>query len=330
MAALGEQNICGNHGLKLAINSHVAYARHRPLHTLFESLLDTGFTRFEDVLVLLGGSASNTEPQLLNLTTLLPHLGYERQVTVIETTANAVDYHGLSLLYRHRGHPRVAAAHYLFIHDTVVFDRASFVRRFESFRLPRSPYVFTTWPLPNSNVVVIGANVINVYGHNFDGNVSKRDAFFNEFGYPLLRPEKPPVQPLIHFGLVVKVGPRIVNGTADVYGTGAPRIRFWYPAFGLYKFSLRSDAAGDILHGTTKPLFGGRRWFPPKDATLARVRFGQRPGCWLRCHDEPLRVAGSPNPLILPVCTSTSLSTNRQPATPPTKLQPHQRDWIPK
>lgn len=113
---------------------------------------------------------------------------------------------------------------------------------------------------------------------NFDVNVTKADAFFCEFGYPMPRGggEALPMQPLTFYGYVVKMGPRLVNGTADIYETGHPRIRFYYPAFGVHKYSLRSDAAGDILNGHKSTLFGGRRWFPPKDARVTEGRMSNR------------------------------------------------------
>jgi hypothetical protein len=125
--------------------------------------------------------------------------------------------------------------------------------------------------------------------------------------YPMARGEGlPPMQPLIHFGYVVKMGPRIVNGSVDIYKTGSPRIRFFYPSLGVYKYSSRSDHAGDILHGRPSLLFGGRRWFPPKDAKLAAVRFVERPVCWTRaCDEKAVLLPGSPHPLMLPVCRWT-------------------------
>lgn len=189
------------------------------------------------------------------------------------------------------------------MHDTVTFA-SDFEERFAAFRLPASPMLFTTWPLPNSNVVAFGSHLLNRIGSNFDGNITKTDAFPCEFGYPLLREGRKPVLPLTHFGIVVKMGPRLVNGSTDIYGTGFRRIRFWYPAFGVYKYSLRSDAAGDILHGATTALHhGGRRWFPPAGAVLETVRLGGRPFCWERfCKERLVTLPGSPHPLSLPWC----------------------------
>lgn len=175
--------------------------------------------------------------------------------------------------------------------------------REQSFRLPASPLLFTTWPLPNSNTVAFGAGVVHRFGHNFDGDLpSKTAAFPMEFGYAFERPAGA-VLPLISFGFVVKIGPRVPQGRSDVYKTGIERLRFFYPSFGLYKHSMRSDAAGDIL-GQRKTLFaGGRRYYPPTNASkLATVRFANPPPCWDRCQQRALWL-GSKSPLMVPACT---------------------------
>ena len=153
--------------------------------------------------------------------------------------------------------------------------------------------------------VADGAGVVQRFGHNFDANLTKAAAFPMEFGYPFEREGAPAVQPLISFGFVVKVGPRIPRGSSDLYATGSPRLRFFYPAFGVYKHSMRSDAAGDIT-GQRKTLFqGGRRYYPPgNDSKLARVYFASRPPCWdSKCRERTLPLGGNARPLQLPACT---------------------------
>ena len=292
---------CGRHVLKLCINSHVAY--HVPLRTLLLSLQVARFEHFSDVLVMLGGSTYDAAPQHVPLAELVPDLGNaSHQVVVVRTRSNAFDYHGLGLLHAYRMHPLVRADMYVYCHDTSTVDPSSFLERFESFRLPSSPLLFTTWPLPNSNTVAFGAGVVRAYGHNFDGNLSDKTAAFPmEFGYPFERPEGS-MRPLVSFGFVVKMGPRLPQGSSDVYKTGIPRLRFYYPAFGLSKHSMRSDSAGDIL-GKRHTLFaGGRRYFPPGNASkLATVKFASRPSCWARCRETALSLGGKV-PLLLPSC----------------------------
>ena len=99
---------CGNHVLKLCINSHVAY--HLPLRTLIRSLLNTTFDHYSDVLLLLGGNTDESPPISVKLSDVIPNLGgTDHEVVLVRTRSNAFDYHGLSLLYRYRTHPLVKA-----------------------------------------------------------------------------------------------------------------------------------------------------------------------------------------------------------------------------
>ena len=299
--------LCGKNVLKLCINSHVAY--HVPLQKLMVSLVAAQFDHFEDVLLMLGGSAEDESPRKVLLNEAVPGLddANSHELVVARTRANGFDYHGLSLLFEHRHNRLVTADVYLYLHDTTTVDPNTFLERFESFRLPRreaGPLLFTTWPLPNSNIVAFGAAVVYRYAHNFDGNLSKAAAFPMEFGYPYERPGAAAVLPLISFGFVVKVGPRIPQGSSDIYGTGSPRMRFFYPAFGVYKHSMRSDAAGDITAGKLTPLFRGKKYYPPTNASkLARVGYASRPRCWEdHCREVSLDLGGR-NALRLPACS---------------------------
>ena len=330
MAALARP--CGSHVLKLCINSHVAYSV--PLRTLFASLFRARFEHFPDTIVMLGGSANEATPLRVRLDELIPGSATNHSVVLVRTRANAFDYHGLSLLYRHRQHPLVMAETYLYVHDTVTVEEDTFVERFESFRLQRSPLLFTTWPLPNSNIVAFGVGVVHRFGTNFDGNLSKTAAFpmevgqratkqsrdrtpgpaaaratrgtraLAQFGFPFERAGHPSVQPLIAHGFVVKVGPRVPRGSSDVYGTGTPRLRFYYPAFGLFKHSMRSDTAGDIVGKKASLFHGGRRYYPPgNDSKLAKVLFASRPSCWdVGCRETVVSLGGRAT-LRLPACT---------------------------
>ena len=223
---------CGDHRLALVVNSHVHYGA--PVHVLLASLRLANFTKWRDLILVIGGSVRDESPAVMTAASALtrePSDGRDEVVT-IRMASNAIDYHGLAALYRYRSHPLVAAETYLYVHDTVSAG-PSFAQRFESFRLPRSPHIYTTWPLPNSNIAAFGAGVVHKYGANFDGNLSKADAFAAEFGYSVGTPASssssagPTMRPLVAFGVVVRVGPRLFNGTVDMYGTGLARRRFW-------------------------------------------------------------------------------------------------------
>ena len=296
-------NPCGRHVLKLVVNSHVNYTA--PLAALFASLRAIAFSSLDDVLVVQAGHAVDRPPQRERVAALTREAAERAEAVVsIRASANAIDYTGLAALYRHRVHPLVRAEMYVYVHDTVRFE-APFVGRFESFRLPSSARLFTTWPLPNSNICAFGAAVLHKFGSNFDGELSKAEAFPMEFGYVGGRAVGAAVRPLTAFGHVVRLGPRLPNGTADVYATGSARRRFYYPAFGLVKFSMESSRAGDVARGANAPLFGGARWLPHerlgRDAQPVRATFAPPPPCWANCASLRVEVPRS-RPLLLADC----------------------------
>ena len=129
-----------------------------------------------------------------------------------------------------------------------------------------------------------------------------------EFGYPFERPDGSAMHSLVSFGFVVKIGPRVPNGSSDVYGTGIPRQRFYYPALGVFKHSMLSNAAGDINLGKRVALFqGGRKYIPPhNDSKIAKVLFAARPSCWdMGCRERLVPLGPRERPLPVPACTPT-------------------------
>ena len=129
---------CGSHKLKLVINSYEPYTA--PRAKLFASLHRSGFWRFEDVIVVLGGSS-------VDAITWRP-LSEDRHpnppnVTVIQMVLNSFDLQGLSALHRYRRHPRVVSDTYVYLHDTCEVHERLFVPTFEGYRLPSSQLVYT-------------------------------------------------------------------------------------------------------------------------------------------------------------------------------------------
>ena len=319
MVCTTEAGPCGAHNLKLVINSHVAYRT--PLRSCLVSLRAVGFAAYSDTIIVQGGAGHEIPPLTVSPLVLtgddhhmLRHDDVNH-VIAIRVRSNAFDYHGLAALSHYRTHPLVAADTYVYIQDTTTAG-PFFVERFEAFRLRRSSKIFTSWPLPNSNIVAFGADVIHRYGHNFDGDLAKEDAFLCEFGYTLNRSgSRRTMRPLVapQHGVVVKLGPRLPNGSVDIYGTGVPRRRFWYPLFDLTKYSMPSSATGDI-QGTVRSLFGGRRWLPHErlgsHAAPARVLLGDRPACWSACRLEHVPIPHS-RPLALPLCVTNATITCR-------------------
>jgi hypothetical protein len=68
VASMASSSCSTNNRLKLAINSHVGYSR--PLKVLLASLHAVAFHRFEDVILVLGGSADNVAPTRESLSSL--------------------------------------------------------------------------------------------------------------------------------------------------------------------------------------------------------------------------------------------------------------------
>ena len=279
--------------LRLVVNSFVPYAE--PRRTLFASLHRSGFgARFADTIVVLGGSSKDSvhrEPLAEDSSSEPP------DITVIRTTLNSFDLHGLAALYRHLQHPHVHADTYFYVQDTCTVDEDRFVHHFEAFRLRPKQLIFTAWPLPASNLAVFDRLVVLRYKDNFDVNVSKSDGLVLEAGRKVVTP--PPsrrvVRPLASFGGLVRLSARRANGSFDVYGTGTPRHCYYYPAFALYKFW--SPKWGDVRQwkgsGRAKQEVFDRRAMSStyRRSSLAEWRFAALPECWYL--DCPVSGAGS-------------------------------------
>ena len=247
--------------LRLVVNSFVPYAE--PRRALFASLHRSGFgARFADMIVVLGGSGADSvsrEPLAEDSSPAPP------EVTVIRTTLNSFDLHGLAMLYRYLRHPHVQADTYFYVQDTTTVDEVRFIHHFEAFRMRTRQLIFTAWPLPSSNLAVFDRSVVLSYKDNFDVNVSKSEALVLEAGrsYTMQLPSRRVVRPLASFGGLVRLASRRANGSFDVYGSGTPRHCFYYPAFALYKFW--SPAWGDL-----------RAWKGARLRTRAQVVFDKR------------------------------------------------------
>ena len=247
--------------LRLVVNSFVPYAE--PRRALFASLHRSGFgARFADTIVVLGGSGEDSvsrEPLAEDSSPAPP------EVTVIRTTLNSFDLHGLAMLYRYLRHPHVQADTYFYVQDTTTVDEVRFIHHFEAFRMRTRQLIFTAWPLPSSNLAVFDRSVVLSYKDNFDVNVSKSEALVLEAGrsYTMQLPSRRVVRPLASFGGLVRLASRRANGSFDVYGSGTPRHCFYYPAFALYKFW--SPAWGDL-----------RAWSGARLRTRAQVVFDKR------------------------------------------------------
>ena len=231
--------------------------------------------------MVIGHSWVDAPPALTPLRNLTGASDQDDRVVAVRMRTHSVDLHGLAALHRWRRHELVQADNYLYLHDTCTFEPQVFLARLAWLHLPRSSMIVTSWPLPASNVALLGADVVRRIGRNFDTPLTKREGFSLEYGFNLRRTDGSEVRPLVSFGGVVRVAKRRANGSADLYGTGHPRDSWYYPAFGVYKHVM-PGATGDLTGqwALTEGLGrrGRRPW--PKNATVADVRFSSQPECW--------------------------------------------------
>uniref|UniRef100_A0A7S1Q903 Uncharacterized protein n=1 Tax=Alexandrium catenella TaxID=2925 RepID=A0A7S1Q903_ALECA len=224
---------------KLVVNSHVDYAQ--AVSKLVESLERVNFTLWGDVVVFRGGAEQNSRPQT-----------DARGITYVNLTINSYDFNALSGLYQYRHEPSVCAHSYLYILDTVEFGEY-FPQAFDELRLEPGEQLMS--PRPNSNILAFDHGLVGKYGTNFDRAVTKQEAVQIETGaLPL-----PGVHRLEHFAAKVTMTVnREEQGHVDLYHTGHPRTKFYYPSFGIYKYILwdqMGDLGGD---GEVKPIYPPR------------------------------------------------------------------------
>eukprot|EP00415_Alexandrium_ostenfeldii_P001781 UN1781 len=106
-------------------------------------------------------------------------------------------------------------------------------------------------PRPNSNIMAFGHGLVEKYGTNFDRAVTKQECTWMECGGAVAGIHK-----LEHFAAKVTMTvDREKQGNADLYNTGHPRTKFYYPALGIYKYVLWGQM-GDIGgNGEVKDIF---------------------------------------------------------------------------
>ena len=205
---------------KIVINSHVKYQN--PLGILFESLEKNKFSEWNRIIVVLGGDSKES---------IGKEKMFNHKVTVIRTKDNAFDLHGLNQLYVHRNHGHVTASHYFYMLDTSIVEHG-FPKALDSIR-PNENEIYTT-SLPNSNITLFDRGVVMKYGDSLKGSCTKQKALDFELRGGLHE-----------FGNVRYLKNREETGEEDIYKTGHPRRKFYYPDFEITKFILW-EQNGDI------------------------------------------------------------------------------------
>jgi glycosyltransferase involved in cell wall biosynthesis len=241
----------------LCISTHVDYCK--PLRMLMESLRESKFSHYDDVIICVAGHDKD----------IIPTKG-DDGVTFIYTTQNLYEFTAPMLLAHYKIHDRPV----MFIHDTCTVHK-QFDTIYTSLKINYNTtyyYGITGGSGTESNIVCVSGDQISNYSSLNGTTLSKPEAVQLEFtGY------------LGMYGTRTCMGTRDVMGRRDLYETGHDRVMVYYPAFGVYK-SFCTEASGDIsgnyntfppVWSDTKDLYVGMT--PPPDATGIAVHHDNIP-----------------------------------------------------
>ena len=229
--------------MKLVINTTATYVV--PLSTLMQSLLDVGFSAFADVIVVRGGADEDAmgHRRIADICTIAS----TERVFVVDMKYESFDYHGLHALWVYRQHPNICSDAYFYVLDTVQF-KEGFPNVFANFVAPvvsehNSTRVVGSKPgrgwcmttqLPNSNIMIFSADMVDVYRGMYGTKLDKTDAMLIECGH--LRRG---IRSLTQLAAKrIRTQPRVFIGREDVYDTGIERDTWSYPGFCLVKHIL--------------------------------------------------------------------------------------------
>ena len=214
---------------KIIINSHVSY--HVPLTKCLNSLAETGFKNFHDVIVVRSGSSKDVSPQTVSASNVEKDIHCNEQIVLIETKLNNLDYTMYHELGKHYDNELVNAKQYLCTLDTVTFAK-DFVEQFNKLNVDDDEVL--TCKSPHSNICAIHSNVVSLYKDNFSlCQLNKEQAIklemFDEIpGVPL--------KSITKFGKRMFLKPRIQMSSKDIYKQNILRGCFYYEEFGIYKW----------------------------------------------------------------------------------------------
>ena len=234
--------------MKLVINSNMRYVV--PLSSLIESLINTGWKRMNDIIIVRGGARSDWVGKRLirEVTTLKSN----DSILVCDVQLENFDYHGFVALQRYESHPQISDDWYMYVLDTVTFTDG-FPQAFDSFVTNREHLLkykdgvelstIFTCALPNSNICVFNKAFIPRYRTVFESRVmTKKEAMELECGHRVDKIKPVPAyaenkQPLAR---------RECKGQVDCYNTGFQRDVWFYPDLCLNKYILWG-MAGDLV-----------------------------------------------------------------------------------
>jgi len=252
--------------MKIVINSNVRYKK--PLAVLLQSIYDSGFQAFENIIIVMSQSAKNTPPMRVNAQEFIPDAP-NIEICLIEITMNSFDFTGFHSLYIYSEHPLIKTDYYLYLLDTCTVD-LTFAEKYNNIITENKIIqIMTTYKeidiisyhhpiytrivsydFPQSSIFMFDKYVILNYQNNFSIPLTKREGLSIEDGKPIIKRGRV-IKPLKSFGQFTSLGQRIRTETKDIYNTKYPRTGFYYPRFGITKWILLGQN-GDFT-GKVKP-----------------------------------------------------------------------------
>ena len=258
-----------NKNIKIVINTNVNYGI--PLKIAVQSLIDSGFSDWQNLIIVMSGSAVEKEPEIGYLEEIVGVS--EGMCVLIETKRDNYDYSGYQMLYEYKDHPLVDSEYYFYSLDTVRFGR-SFIEKLNSLPIDDNHDIYVSSSIsahtvhirsegPPSNISLFNKKTIETYKDNFKPIMDKEEGLQAE-----LRSDEPArikdsdevVWNISHFGNVKKLGSEYEGRTCprdwpqwtecqdvDVYETGTKRSVYYYPLFDLYKYIKYVDCIGSRI-----------------------------------------------------------------------------------
>jgi len=204
-------------------------------------MLDSGFKRFDDVVVFVGGAAAESKP----------HRCWEPyNVTCINVTWNAIDGNALAGLSTHKNDPEVTADGYLHLLDTSSVE-PTFPAKFEELQVRPDEVLLP--PRPNAQILVFGKEVVENFGTNFLTNMSKQESIALEYADMALE-MRGCVKNVEEFAHRIQKMPRrgcaSLKNKVNKYNNSFPRRACHYSYWGITKYvnwGLSGEFTGNAL-----------------------------------------------------------------------------------
>lgn len=226
--------------MKIIINTTESYKK--PFSLLMKSIIDSGFTEFDNLIISYAEAESNVAPVIESLGNLIDSdIPYDYDVVVVKSVLKNYDYAGYNALWLHRKNPLIKADSYFYLLDTTTVE-SNFFKKINSFKV--KPGQIITVPTPNANIVIFHNNIIDLYRDSYNRNLTKTQAVDLECAR-IINIDGKSITGLLFYADIRIIKPRVMKGVTDIYNTGHKRLAFYYPDFGVYKYVLW-DRDGDI------------------------------------------------------------------------------------